>query len=158
MTYPNAVWDGLTSKRTHPQDVFDGGDADYKVVRDELMAVQRYSIGTVAMIQPATSTLDGTQVILPAVDYDRYVQVTCKVTEDFVDGDGSQPGYQIGKGGEELDAFTDGSDFTDATAGTVFHYLRELQAGEALTLTGTAATGTGGGFLDIFAMGARKAQ
>jgi hypothetical protein len=93
-------------------------------------------------------TADGAADILPARAVARTVIIVVQVTEEFANGDGAQPTFNIG---DETSAakFLIDTELTGATAGTKISCAGVIAAGEKLVVTATAGTGTSTGAIRV---------
>ncbi len=92
-------------------------------------------------------TADGAQAaLLPAALIDRHVQIMVTVNETFAAGNGAATSFGIGETGTAT-KFKSG--LNSGTAAAQTFYQGTLSAGKELLVTGTAATGTGAGGIDV---------
>jgi hypothetical protein len=93
-------------------------------------------------------TADGAADILPARAVPRTVQIVVQVTEEFADGSGQQPMFNIG---DETSAakFLIDTELQGATAGKKIPCAGVIDAGEKLVVTATAGTGTSTGAIRV---------
>jgi hypothetical protein len=93
-------------------------------------------------------TADGAADILPARAVARTVQIVVQVTEEFADGSGQQPMFNIG---DETSAakFLIDTELQGATAGKKIPCGGVIDAGEKLVVTATAGTGTSTGAIRV---------
>lgn len=85
---------------------------------------------------------------LAAANVDRVVAIFVTITTSFAAGNGAAPIFDFGQTGtaEKFKA-----DLNSGSAGTTLIYTGTLSAGKALTVSGTAATGTGDGVITVAA-------
>ena len=94
-------------------------------------------------------TTSGAQVLLGAALIDRHVQIMVTVNETFAAGNGAATSFGIGETGTAT-KFKSG--LNSGTAAAQTFYQGTLSAGKELLVTGTAATGTGAGGIDVSAI------
>ena len=91
-------------------------------------------------------TTAGAQTLLAAALVDRHVHIIANVNETFAAGDGAATSFGIGETGT---ATKFKSALNSGNAGAQTFYQGTLSAGKELIVTGTAATGTGAGGIDV---------
>lgn len=91
-------------------------------------------------------TATGALVLLGAALIDRHVQIMVTVNETFAAGNGAATSFGIGETGTAT-KFKSG--LNSGTAAAQTFYQGTLSAGKELLVTGTAATGTGAGGIDV---------
>jgi hypothetical protein len=94
-------------------------------------------------------TATGANVLLGAALIDRHVQIMVTVNETFAAGNGAATSFGIGETGTAT-KFKSG--LNSGTAAAQTFYQGTLSAGKELLVTGTAATGTGAGGIDVSAI------
>jgi hypothetical protein len=111
-----------------------------------------WPMNSIASIGKKTSydkTTSGAQALLGAALLDRHVQIIVTVNETFAAGNGAATSFGIGETGTAT-KFKSG--LNSGTAAAQTFYQGTLSAGKELLVTGTAATGTGAGGIDVSAI------